>query len=302
MNWLRGTGTALVTPFTDTLAIDFDGLKSLMDKVMAHTEFLVVCGTTAESATLTKEEKSLVLSHVVKRVAESITPQMPVVYGLGGNDTGSLLDDIVHTDFTGVAAILSVCPYYNKPSQAGIRAHYEKIADASPVPVILYNVPGRTVTDMNAATVGYLSKHPNIIGLKEASADLSEFIRKTKEVADPNFAFLSGDDALTTAMIALGARGTIAVMPNALPEDYCNLVRRALEGDFAGASAEMRRLMDLNDLLYAEGNPVGVKAAAELAGIGIRAWVRLPLMEASQDLRDRLMGVLAGFQLTSKKE
>ena len=276
---LHGTGVALITPFGENGEIDFPAFKRLIDHVTeGGVDYLVVAGTTGESATLTKEEKKQVL----KSALEYNGGRLPVVYGIGGNNTQGILDEIAGTDLTQVTAILSVSPYYNKPSQAGIVAHYQKIADHSPVPVILYNVPGRTMSNMSWNTTIELSKHPNIIGMKEASSDMSQCMRiASKMPAD--FLLISGDDILTPAMRVMGGVGVISVLANAYPALFKKISHASLEEAENAAS----RILDINPLMYEEANPVGVKALLDLMGI-CGDMVRLPLLPATEDLKRRI--------------
>ncbi|MBC7920955.1 MAG: 4-hydroxy-tetrahydrodipicolinate synthase [Ferruginibacter sp.] len=296
---LKGTGVALVTPFTADHAVDYPALQRLLRHVgEGGVEYLVVLGTTGESATLSKEEKRDVLSFVVRHNER----QLPVVYGLGGNNTHEVLDTITHTDFTGVTAILSVSPYYNKPSQLGIYEHYRRVADACPVPVILYNVPGRTGSNVSAATTLKLSKHPNIVGIKEASTDWTQVLEIAKGIhasgaeavtgdgagSNPgDFLLICGDDLLALPTISVGGIGVISVVANAFPADFSRLVRHALAGEYGPASRQLYRFLAVNPLLYEEANPVGVKKVLEMAGV-CGAHVRLPLWPASDDLSARL--------------
>jgi 4-hydroxy-tetrahydrodipicolinate synthase len=287
MDKLKGTGVALITPFTPDFQIDYDGLAKLIRfTVTGGVDYLVVNGTTAESATTTPEEKDQVLAFVRKQVDNAV----PIVYGLGGNNTGQLLEDLRQTDFTGVSAILSVSPAYNKPSQQGIYQHFMAIADASPVPVILYNVPGRTASNMTAETTLRLAKHVNIIGIKEASGNLEQAMQIAKYKPE-GFMLISGDDLLTLPMLTFGAEGVISVLANAYPEKFSNLVRLGLNHNFRDASSLLFELLDLNPLMYEESNPVGIKAVLELFGI-CGPTVRLPLVEASPALKDKLQKLL----------
>ncbi len=287
---LTGTGVALVTPFTPTGDIDFVALDRLVDFVIAEpgqgVEYIVVHGSTGEAATTTQPEKAAVLSAVVRRVAGRV----PVVVGVGGNDTRKILAQLADTDFTGISAVLSVSPAYNKPSQRGIVAHYTAVADASPKPVILYNVPGRTGSNVSAATTLELARHANIIGMKEASGNLEQCLAILKDQPD-GFQLVSGDDLMTPALVASGAAGVISVIANALPVHFSAMTRAALHGDFAEASRRLFSYLDLNPLLYEEANPVGVKAA--LATLGVcDAFARLPLLPASDGLTARIKAAL----------
>jgi 4-hydroxy-tetrahydrodipicolinate synthase len=289
MNKLRGTGVALVTPFTPAPdhAVDYAALRRLVDFTLeGGVEYLVINGTTAESPTITTEEKAEILRVVKQQVAGRV----PLVYGIGGNDTAGVVNTIGTTDLSGITAILSASPYYNKPSQAGIIAHYERLADAAPVPVLLYNVPGRTASNLTAATTLRLAQHPNIIGIKEASGNLEQCIAIAAGKPE-GFLLISGDDMMTTSLISFGAVGIISVLANAFPRRFSDMTRHALNGDFSSASKLLFEFSELNPLMYEESNPVGVKAA--LAGLGICSdAVRLPLLEASENLKMRVQKLL----------
>jgi len=283
MNQLQGTGVALVTPFQDDSSIDFDGLKNLIEHVISGgVDYLVVMGTTGESATLTSKEKK----EVLKACLEYNNGRLPVVYGLGGNNTQQVLEDIASTDFSGITAILSVSPFYNKPTQNGIIAHYKAIADASPVPVILYNVPGRTMSNVEAETTLSLASHPNIIGMKEASGNLEQCMRiASKKPA--NFLLISGDDLLTKAIYSIGGTGIISVIANALPATFKSICHgeenERLEATFS--------LLDVNPLMYQEGNPVGVKNLLKHLGV-CGDQVRTPMLRASLELNQKIKEIL----------
>jgi 4-hydroxy-tetrahydrodipicolinate synthase len=253
---------------------------------LGGTEYLVVLGTTGETATLSAEEKNEILAFVKK----NNTAGLPIVYGLGGNNTRELLEQIAHTNWEGIDAILSVSPYYNKPSQAGIYEHYKAIADACPVPVILYNVPARTSSNITAATTLKLAKHPNIIGTKEASGDMIQCMDIAKNKPD-DFLLISGDDLLALPMISFGAVGVISVLANAFPAPFTQMVRSALAGDFQEARLGLYNFLRINPLMYEEGNPVGLKQALHNLGICAK-YVRLPLAPASESLDSRIQAVL----------
>jgi len=242
------------------------------------TDYLVIQGTTGETATLSKQEKREVLAHTI----EITNGRLPIVYGIGSNNTQAVLDEIESTDFNGIDAVLSVSPYYNKPSQNGIIAHYQKLADHCPVPVILYNVPGRTMSNMTAETTLTLSKHPNIIGIKEASGNLEQCMNILSK-KDENFLVISGDDMLTTAINALGGAGVISVLANAYPAIF----KEMSHGDANVSRAATFSLLELNPLMYAEANPVGVKNLMKHLGI-CGDQVRLPLLKASAELSERI--------------
>jgi 4-hydroxy-tetrahydrodipicolinate synthase len=280
---LKGTGVALVTPFKSDQSIDFDGIKKLVNYLGAEgIEYLVVMGTTGEAATLNKSEKRAVLDTVLQHNPY----QLPVVYGLGGNDTRSLKEELQHLDVTGISALLSVSPYYNKPSQSGIVAHYQTLADASTLPIILYNVPGRTGSNLSAATTATLAKHPNIVGIKEASGDLIQCLEIKASTSD-DFLLISGDDLLTPAMISMGAVGAISVLANAYPAVFGQMVRLALEGQFTKSHELAQKMLPLNRLMYLEGNPTGVKALLQALGLSA-PYVRAPMAEASAELKNNI--------------
>lgn len=282
MKKLLGTGVALVTPFDEDLAIDFKALKRLLAHTSKAVDYFVVMGTTGESATLSKEEKKSVL----KFVLENNPKNLPVVYGIGGNNTQSVLDEIKSTDLTGVTAILSVSPYYNKPPQVGIFQHFKAIAEASPVPIILYNVPGRTGSNITAQTTLRLASIKNIIGIKEASGNIEQCMKIAKE-KPKDFMLISGDDMLTLSMYALGGAGVISVLANALPQVFLKIKENFYSGKLSQSQAAQFKIIDINGPMYEEGNPVGVKYLLSLLGICSHA-VRLPLVAPSSDLQKRI--------------
>ena len=281
MSDFKGIGVALVTPF-DNGEVDYEGLGKVMQHTESHVDYYVAMGTTGESATVTQSEKRSVLSYILKN-----RKGKPVVYGIGGNNTSAVLREIEQTSFEGVEAILSVSPYYNKPSQAGIIRHYELIADASPVPVILYNVPGRTGSNILADSTIVLSQHKNIIGIKEASGNMDQcFAIRTN--AEDNFLLISGDDLMTPELIDIGAVGVISVLANGIPEIFREFVVPDKQLD----KAKLTALSELNSLMYEEGNPVGIKEVLKQRGI-CENEVRLPLLKASEALSARIIATLS---------
>lgn len=279
----KGVGAALITPFDEQNEIDYPGLKRLIDLVTeGGTDYLVVQGTTGESPTVTSKEKRDILAFTIQNNYK----KLPIVYGIGSNDTQSVLDTIKETDFTGVDAILSVCPYYNKPTQEGIIAHFTAIADASPVPVLLYNVPGRTVINMKADTIVTLASHPNIIGIKDAGGSIEQSMELASRVPE-DFLLLSGDDNLVTTMVSVGWHGVISVIANAFPKEFHDLTWAALEGRFKEAARLQLAFLEFDTLLYIESNPVGIKKCLEIKGI-CSSDVRLPLLKASKELGEKL--------------
>jgi 4-hydroxy-tetrahydrodipicolinate synthase len=282
MNKFKGTGVALVTPFKSDKSVDFDALRKLVRLQLAGgTDFLVVMGTTAESPTLTSEEKEAILETVLDENAG----QLPVVFGVGGNNTLELITKLKKLP-KGVDGILSVSPYYNKPTQEGIFQHFKAIAEASPVPVILYNVPGRTGSNMLPQTTLLLAQLPNIVAVKEASGNMDQIMEIISQ-APAGFSVLSGDDAITMPLIACGAAGVISVVANALPEKFTTMVKDALGGDFSSSKMIHNELLSITKMFFVEGNPAGVKVALENRGI-MSQNLRLPLVSVSSGLADSI--------------
>jgi 4-hydroxy-tetrahydrodipicolinate synthase len=277
----RGTGVAIVTPFKADGSIDFPALTKVIDHIIkGKCEYLVVMGTTGESPALSKEEKKQVLTHSL----EAIAGRVPVVYGIGGNDTREVVHQLETTDLVGVSGILSVGPYYNKPSQRGIYEHFKAVAEAAPLPVILYNVPGRTAMNISAETTLRLAHDfPRIAGIKEASGNFDQIMAIIKDRPD-DFLVISGDDALTLPMIAAGADGVISVVANAFPRIFSDMVRLCLEGNFAAARPQHYRLTDFTRLCFADGSPAGVKEALDLMKLG-KPGVRLPLWAVNETVK-----------------
>ncbi|TAH27341.1 MAG: 4-hydroxy-tetrahydrodipicolinate synthase [Cytophagales bacterium] len=283
-NQFVGTGVALVTPFDNSGAIDINGLINLLNHVINNkVEYLVVNGTTAESATTTEEEKKLILQTVL----EFNQRRLPIMYGLGGNNTAEIIDKIKSTNFDGVDAILSVSPYYNKPSQEGIYLHYKAIAEASPIPIFLYNVPGRTSSNILPSTTIRLSKISNIIGIKDANTDVSHNIEILKGVSK-DFLVVSGDDMWALPLISLGGKGAISVLADAYPLEYSNMIRHGLNNQFNEATEILKSFSILNPLLYEEGNPVGIKTVLKEMKL-CESKVRLPLANASATLVSKIL-------------
>jgi 4-hydroxy-tetrahydrodipicolinate synthase len=285
MKKLYGTGVALVTPFDDELRVDFKALKRLLNHTARGVDYFVVMGTTGESATVTKDEKKEILSFVKANNVKGL----PIVYGIGGNNTQEVVDTIRETDLSGVAGLLSVSPYYNKPSQEGIVQHFRRVADASPVPVILYNVPGRTSSNLTAETTLKLARHENIIGVKEASGNIEQCMRIARDMPK-DFLLISGDDMLTVALYSIGAKGVISVLANAYPLVFKKVKEQAFSNNLPKAARELISLLDINGPMYEEGNPVGLKSL--LAGMGICSReVRLPLAAASNALQKKIVAI-----------
>lgn len=288
-----GTGVALVTPFRKQQeTVDFTKLEALIEHIItSKVDYIVALGTTSEAVTMTESERSAVQEFIV----ETVSGRLPIVLGLGGNNTLSLSDTIARTNFDGIAGLLSVTPYYNKPNQRGLMAHYRTVAEASPVPVIMYNVPGRTGVNMTAETaLAIADECPNIVGIKEASGNLSQVMELLRN-RPAGFRIISGDDALTYPMLALGADGVISVMANALPKEMSDMVRFAMKGDFKRALPLHYRMLPLMNAIFEEGNPTGVKALLELQGV-ITNVLRLPLVKASKPLTNKLASLLNEFR------
>jgi 4-hydroxy-tetrahydrodipicolinate synthase len=287
-NW-QGVGVALVTPFRADHSIDYDGFLKLIQHTENHVDYFVIHGTTGESVTTTAQEKAETLQFLKKNNPTNV----PIMYGLGGNNTQQIVEELKKIDFEGIGAILSVSPYYNKPSQSGIVRHYQAIADASPVPIMLYNVPGRTASNMSVETTLQLAQHPNILGIKEASGNLVQCMQIAKD-KPKQFLLLSGDDILTVPSVSFGSVGVISVLANALPKEFCEMVHLALKGDYKKASQLLFKFLKLNDLMYVEGNPVGVKYLLEIMGI-CGATVRQPMEIASEGLKKKIEHALKEF-------
>ena len=280
----HGVAPALVTPMFQDRSIDWKALSSLINHVsQGGVDYLVVQGTTGESATTTSDEKK----KIIETIKESNAYQLPIVYGIGGNDTESLLTQIKNTTFDGIDAILSVAPYYNKPSSRGVKEHFNAIADACPVPVILYNIPGRTGINVSPETVLALAEHSNIIGIKEASCIIEQCI----EIAfnKPNdFLLISGDDVQAVPIISIGGVGVMSVIANALPNKFSEMIHDALKGDFVSAQKILGHFLAIDSYLYEEGNPVGVKLILEHLGL-MDSQVRRPLVSGSNELKINLV-------------
>ena len=290
-NPFTGTGVALVTPFRKQETIDCSKLESLINHILAEgADYIVALGTTSEAATMTETERHALQDFIV----ESVGGRCPVMLGLGGNNTLAVTDAIANTNFDGISGILSVAPYYNKPNQRGLAQHFKQIADASPVPVIIYNVPGRTGVNIMAETTLQLATEcPNIIGIKEASGNIGQVMQILRS-KPANFAVISGDDALTYPMITLGASGVISVMANALPKEMSSMVRYAMKGDIKKALPLHYRMLPLMNAIFEEGNPSGIKALLEIEGL-IGNTLRMPLVKVSKGLYNKLSSLYDEF-------
>ena len=271
---LKGMGVALITPFKEDESVDYEALGRLVDyQVQNGTDYLVVLGTTAETPTLTEEEKRNIIDLVVNHVRGRI----PIVLGVGGNCTRNVVEQLKNGDFTGIDAILSVVPYYNKPSQEGIYQHYKAIANATKLPIILYNVPGRTGVNMTAETTLRIAREfENVVAVKEASGNITQMDDIIKNKPD-RFNVISGDDGITFPLVTLGAIGVISVIGNAFPREFSRMVRLALAGDYDSARTIHHSFTELFSLLFVDGNPAGAKSMLSMMGF-IENKLRLPLV------------------------
>jgi 4-hydroxy-tetrahydrodipicolinate synthase len=281
-------GVALVTPFKEDDSVDFEALQRLVEyQVENGTDYLVVLGTTAETPTLAEEEKA----EIVRRTVAQVRRRIPVVLGVGGNCTREVVRKLEQDDFRGIDGILSVVPYYNKPSQEGIYRHYSAIAGATPLPLILYNVPGRTGVNMTAETALRIAREFEcVVAVKEASGNMAQ-IDSIIRNRPPHFEVISGDDSITFPLIALGAAGVISVIGNALPAEFSRMVRLALSGDYENARVIHSRFVELFELLTVDGNPAGVKSLLHLTGY-IENRLRLPLVPARIPTGEKIRDVL----------
>lgn len=288
---LRGTGTAIVTPFHREGSIDFKAFEGLIEyQINNGINYLVFMGTTGESVTLNQDERSAVINMAV----EMVNGRVPVVIGIGGNNTQQIVNTIKNTDFEGIDAVLSVSPYYNKPQQKGIFLHYKTIAASCPVPVIIYNVPSRTGSNITAETTLRLAHEVhNIIAVKEASRDLVQCARIIKD-KPKDFLVISGDDVAALPFMALGGDGVISVIANALPAEFSSMINLCLDNEFEKAREISFKLVDIIDSIYADGSPSGVKALLELKGLCNNV-VRLPLVKVNKTLQNHMAQLLENF-------
>lgn len=285
---LQGTGVALVTPFHKQGNIDFTAFGNLIEHTISGgVDYLLCLGTTSEYPTLSKQEKMAIVEYTIEKVENRV----PIVLGMGGNDTRSLVDEIRKTDFSSIAAILSVAPYYNKPNQKGLYTHFKAVAEASDVPVILYNVPGRCGVNISAETcVQLATDFPNIIGIKEASGNISQCMDILMNKPQ-GFTVVSGEDALVLPLMALGMQGVISVTANAFPKQMSELVNHCLKSNMKKARAVHEKLLPFSKAIFEEGNPVGIKAALEIMNIA-SSNLRQPLVKASKLLQTKLQTII----------
>ncbi len=290
MNKFVGTGVALITPFKDDLTVDVEALKDLVNfQIENGIDYMVVLGTTGESATLTSKEKQLVIDTVVSEN----NGRIPLVLGIGGNNTAKVSEEVKSTDLSAFDAVLSVSPYYNKPSQEGIFQHYKAVAAASPKPIIMYNVPGRTGSNMLPETVKRLAQVDNIIGIKEAAGDIVQAMKIIDAVPE-GFLVISGDDMITLPMVLAGGHGVISVIAQGLPAEFSKMVKLGLERKVDEAYKLHYKVAPSIDLIFAEGNPVGIKALLKKRGI-VKNNLRLPLVASTENLSTKIDDFIDNF-------
>lgn len=284
MKKFRGTGVAIVTPFKNDSSIDFAALGRMVNHVIAGgVNYIVVMGTTGESATLTKDEKKAIIAYVV----EVTDNRVPLVVGIGGNSTQEVINCVRHTNLNGVDGILSVAPYYNKPNQRGLFQHFKAIATSCPIPVIIYNVPGRTCSNISSDTcIELATECENIVAVKEASGDISQIMRIIKNKPD-SFNVISGDDIMTIPIIAAGGSGVISVLANAFPAATSELVSNALKNNYKTAREIQFRFLEMTELLFIDGNPSGVKAMLNIMNL-CQNNLRLPLVPVNRTIYSRI--------------
>jgi 4-hydroxy-tetrahydrodipicolinate synthase len=288
-----GTGVAIVTPFNHDRTIDFDALRRIVSHCIdGQIDYIVALGSTGEAATLNTNEKA----DVIRCVVETVAGRVQVVVGVGGNDTVKTVDDIRHTNFDGVSGLLSVTPSYNKPAQAGLIEHFKTVADASPVPVILYNVPSRTGVNMTAETTLTLAHEvDSIVAVKEASGNLFQIMQIINNRPD-NFSVISGDDAISLSLMAVGGHGVISVAANAFPREMTTIIRSSMDNKFAKAKTVHYAMLDLFDALSVEGNPSGIKAALSILGLSQNV-LRLPLIPVSQKMYEKMETLIKKLEI-----
>ena len=278
-----GTGVALITPFNEDYSVDYKSLENIVEYTLSNgADYLVALGTTSESPTLTMEEKVNIVA-TIKKVANK---RCPILLGMGGNNTTNLIQTIKSQDFNGIDGILSVVPYYNKPNQRGMKAHFNAVADNSPVPVVLYNVPGRVGVNLQATTCVELAKHKNIIAVKEASGNLQQIMEILRDKPS-DFDVLSGDDGITQPLMALGARGVISVAANGYPKMFCKMVKDMMNDDVKSALSIHYKLLKMNNLIFADGNPAGIKCVLAYQKL-CKNVLRLPLVSVAENVKSDL--------------
>ena len=281
---LKGMGVALVTPFKADKSIDFDALARLLKfHLQSGTDYLVVLGTTAETPTLSDNERAEIVRFVVAHIGR----KLPIIVGMGDNNTQHLIESVKSFDFEGAHSILSVTPYYSKPTQEGLYQHYKALSEASPLPIVLYNVPGRTGVNMTAQTTLRIARNcKNVIGIKEAHTDINQ-VKEIIAGAPEGFAVVSGDDSMTVELIKQGGKGVISVLGNVFPKQFSHIVKTALEGDFEQSRQAFQKIERCCELLFVDGNPAGAKCALHLMGY-LENELRLPLVSATQETENAL--------------
>ncbi|PKQ44866.1 4-hydroxy-tetrahydrodipicolinate synthase [Confluentibacter flavum] len=283
-----GTGVALVTPFKTDLSVDHEALTNIVNfNIDNGTDYLVICGTTGESVTITKQEKQ----DIIETISKANNGRVPLVLGIGGSNTMQVIEEIKTTNLNGMDAILSVSPYYTKPTQEGIYQHFKAISEASPIPIILYNVPGRTSKNMEPETTLRLANDfDNIIGIKEACNNVAQYLKLLKDKPE-DFLIISGDDDLALGVVLAGGAGVISVIGQAFPKEFSNMIRLGLEGHAKEAYKLHFKLMDVIGYIFEENNPSGIKAVFEALNL-CQDTVRLPLVPASKGLKDKIVGYI----------
>lgn len=290
-NKFVGTGVALVTPFKSDLSIDHKALTNIVNfNIDNGTDYLVVCGTTGESVTITKQEKK----DVIATISNANNGRLPMVLGIGGNNTASVIEEIKATDLSDFDAILSVVPYYSKPTQEGLYQHFKAISEASPIDVILYNVPGRTSKNMEPETTLRLANDfKNVIAVKEAGNNIAQYLKLLKNKPD-DFHVISGDDDLALGVVLAGGSGVISVIGQAFPKEFSEMIKLGLKGEAKKAYQIHYRLMDVVSYIFEENNPAGIKAVFEVLNL-CRDTVRLPLVTASSNLKSKIKSFVSNF-------
>lgn len=291
MKELTGTGVALVTPFKDDLTVDHEALKRIVNfNIENGTDYLVISGTTGESVTITKEEKK----EIINTVVQTNNGRVPMVLGIGGNNTMQVINEIKSTDLNKMTAILSVSPYYSKPTQEGLYQHFKAISNACPIPIILYNVPGRTSKNMEPQTTIRLAQDfKNIVAVKEAGNNVAQYLQLLKDKPG-EFMVISGDDDLALGVVLAGGSGVISVIGQAFPKEFSNMIRLGLNGDAKNAYQLHFRLMEITSLIFSENNPAGIKAVLNALNI-CKDQVRLPLVPATNDLKQKINNFIDSF-------
>jgi 4-hydroxy-tetrahydrodipicolinate synthase len=284
MTKFHGTGVAIITPFNDDLTVDHTALSNLVNfNIENGTDYIVICGTTGESVTITKAEKKDIIQTIIKANGGRV----PLVLGIGGNNTATVVDEIKSTDLSNIDALLSVSPYYSKPQQEGVYQHFKAVSEASPIDIILYNVPGRTSSNMSTETTLRLANDfSNIIAVKEAGNNVHQYLKLLRDKPE-DFLIISGDDDLVLGVVLAGGAGVISVLGQALPKQFTKMINLGLEGKAKEAYDIHFRLMDMTSLIFSENNPAGIKAVLEALDLS-KSTVRLPLVEASNELKQNI--------------